>query len=221
MSYVLRTFGDAERFTIQIDPDTGIPLDVEDQTIVAGAVTEEEYKQAEKLVSEILNMRGEIISKSQAISKMVDAARPGIASGVDWSKIFTGGGGEAARQWFALRDRANSLYEEAKSLFDEWDSIFDEKVWDFKVAGIDMARLQGYHRRFTEILSKHRQFLGETTDIVREGSEKVAESKTPETGIGTGISKTISQVGGSIILYGGVALLLFTVVVPALRKKYS
>ncbi len=221
MAYVLKTFGDAKQFTIQVDPDTGIPLDVEEQTILAGSVTDEEYKQAEKLVSEIMDMKGEIISKSQAISKMVDAARPGIASGVDWSKIFTGGGGEAARQWFALRDRANSLYEEAKSLFDEWDNIFDEKAWDFKVTGIDMARLQRYHSRFIEILTKHREFLGETTTIIKEGSEKVAESKTPETGIGVGVSKAVSQVGGSVIIYGGAALLLFTVIIPMLRNKYS
>lgn len=221
MAYILKTFGDAEQFTIQIDPETGIPLDTEDDQILAGAVTEEEYRQADKLVNEILGMKGEIIGKSQAISKMVDAARPGIASGVDWSKIFTGGGGEAARQWFALRDRANSLYEEAKALIDEWDSIFDEKEWGFKVLGVDMDRLQGYHRRFSEILTKHREFLGETTAIVQEGSEKVAESKTPDAGIGSGISKTVSKIGSSVIIYGGAALLLFTVVVPALRKKYT
>jgi len=200
MSYLLKTFGDAEQF----------------------AVSEEEHRQAEQLVSEIIDMKGEMIGKSQAISKMVDAAKPGIASGVDWTKIITGGGGgEAARQWFALRDRANALYEEAKALLDEWESIFDEKEWDFRVFGIDMARLQGYHRRFVEILAKHREFLGETTEIVQQGSEKVAESKTPQTGIGSGIAKTVSQIGGSVILWGGAALVLFTVVVPALRKKYT
>lgn len=221
MAYLLKTFGDAEHFTVNIDPETGVPLDNEDQSILAGAVSEEEYKQAERLVSEIIDMKGEMIGKSQAISRMVDAAKPGIASGVDWSKIITGGGGEAARQWFALRDRANALYEEAKSLLDEWDSIFDEKTWDFKVFGIDMTRLQGYHRRFSEVLSKHREFLGETTEIVQQGSEKVAESKTPDTGIGSGVAKTVGQIGGSVILWGGAALVLFTVVVPALRKKYT
>lgn len=221
MSYSLKTFGETDQFTINIDPETGTPLEYDDQTIMAGAVTEEELRQAEKLVSEIINMKNEIIAKSQAIAKMVDAARPGIASGVDISKIFTGGGGEAARQWFALRDMANSLYEEAKALIDEWSGIFDEKEWDFKVLGIDMIRLNSYHKRFTEMLNKHKSFLGETTSIVQQGSEKVAESKTPDTSIGSKASSTIGKIGGSVILYGGAALLLFTVVIPALKRKYT